>query len=418
MKKKLLFITSRLLWPIDGGRKMSLNYYCKGLHEQFGYDIYLYCFLESGQRYDGVHPDYIREVYIAEEVRTGDKIYNLFAKTLLLEKWPVQCSLYYSKANCKKIKDLCDRIKPMVVFTEMIRTAIYFDSFAGNEVKTVANLDDLLSKRYLRQAAARQSKANMAGAYSGKLPGIINQIITNPILKRRFLKYEAKHCEIWERKFYSLYDHVMFTSQMETKEINENMHNNKALTLSVGIDYDLFASKIETDIKEPDSMSYVGNFNVATNIDTLKMICENILPHIKHNYKFYIIGSCPEEFQKKYASERIIFTGRVEDLVGNVKKTKIFLSPILYGTGVKTKIVEAMAMGMPIVTNSVGAEGIDACSGKEFIVENEYRKIAEAVDSLFQNEKLMKELGKAAQNFAYKYFRWEVVYKCFESAGL
>lgn len=418
MSKKLLFITSRLLWPVDGGRKMSLNYYCKGLHEQFGYDIYLYCFLESGQQFDGVFPDYIKKVYIAEEVGLAEKVKNLLCKTLTPIAWPVQCALYYSRSNFLKIREICEEIRPDVVFTEMIRTATYFDAFNKNGIVKIANLDDLLSKRYLRQATSNRSKANVAGAYSGKLPGVVNKIISTPLFKNMFLRYEAKHCAKWEREFYKLYDFSMFTSPVETKEINEEMQDKKALTLSVGIDYELFARQIEGLVKEPETLSYVGNFKVAANCDTLRMICEDILPLVKHEYKLYVIGACPEEIQRKYASDSVMFTGRVDDLAENIRKTEIFFSPISYGTGIKTKIVEAMAMGMPVITNEVGAEGIAGVSGEHFIVKNEYAELALQLDMLLENAEKMHQMSEAAQEFAYRYFRWDVVYKTFSDAGL
>lgn len=416
--KNILFITSRLLWPVDGGRKMSLNYYCKGLHERFGYTIYLYCFLEKGQHYDGTHPDYIKKVYLAEEVSTAEKLKNLITKTAAHPSWPIQCSLYFSKINLQHIKEICQEIQPQAVFTEMIRTALYYPAFQRKNVKTIANLDDLLSKRYERQAASKRSKANVTGAYAGKMPGFLNKFLKNDFLKNYFLKYEEKRCRIWEKKIYRIYDDTLFTSPIETQEMNQKMQDHKAHTLSVGVDYELFARTIPKLKKERNSLSYVGNFKIAANSDTLKYICEEILPLVKHPYRFYIIGLCPEQLIDQYASESIRFCGRVEDLTEYVGKTQIFLSPISYGTGIKTKIVEAMAMGMPVITNSIGAEGISADSGKELIIEETSEKIAQAVDWLLDNKSVRDRLGSAAQRFVYNHFRWDIVYQAFAEIGL
>lgn len=418
MGKNLLFITSRLLWPVDGGRKMSLNYYCKGLHELFGYDVYLYCFLESDQKYEGEHPDYIKDIYIAEEISNREKIVNLITKTCTSMHWPVQCSLYFSKKNYLKIQEICNQIRPQVVFTEMIRTAVYFEAFNRSGVKTIANLDDLLSKRYRRQSLYIRSQTNVAGAYSSRLPKFVNKIMSNPAVKNKLLRYEAKHCEKWEQQYYNMYDFCMFTSPIETTELNEEMQGKKALTLSVGIDFDYFARPMNDLTKEPNSLSYVGNFKVAANCDTLKMICNEILPLIKHKCKFYVIGTCPDDMRKQYASDNVIFVGRVDDLAASIRKTEIFFSPISYGTGIKTKIVEAMAMGMPVITNDIGAEGIAGNSGKHFIVANDYGELATQVDYLLDHHDLMNMMGHMAQKFAYQYYRWEVVYQSFYEAGL
>ena len=300
----------------------------------------------------------------------------------------------------------------------MIRTAIYYNAFHRPGIKTIANLDDLLSKRYRRQSSYSNSKMNVAGAYSSRLPGFVNNIIKNPVIQNIFLRYEARNCEIWERKLYELYDFCMFTSLIETDEINMKMQGNKALTLSVGIDYDYFARPMENLEKEPYSLSYVGNFKVAANCDTLKMICEDILPLVKHDYKFYVIGSCPDFVRCKYENERVIFVGRVDDLAERIRKTEIFFSPISYGTGIKTKIVEAMAMGMPVITNDIGVEGIPGSSGIHFIVANDYGELAEQVDMLMNDHEQMERIGSMAQEISYQYYRWEVVYQSFYEAGL
>ena len=418
MKKKLVFITSRLPWPIDSGRKMSLSYYCKGLHEIFGYDIYLYSFLEHDQIYDGNHPEYIEKVYIAEPISKINKIINIIKKSIFGKKWPFQCSIFYNKKNFKKINEICKEIKPDVIFTEMIRTAEYYEAFKDIDAIKIANLDDLLSKRYFRQSKI-QTTSNAAGNYASNLPSIINKILKNSKIKNMILKKEGKLCEKWEKKFYEMYDYSMFTSPIETNEMNSIMKNNKAKTLSVGVDYDLLSRDIIDLKKEDNSISYIGNFNVAANVDTLDMICNKILPLLKHNYKFYIIGSCPEKIMKEYnKNENIVFVGRVEDLTEYIRKTQVFFCPISFGTGIKTKIVEAMAMGMPIITNDVGAEGIAATNGKELIIENDFNNLAKCLDNLLENCTLREELGKNAQQFAYDNFRWEVVYKSFEDIKL
>lgn len=419
MNKRLLFITSRLLWPIDGGRKMSLNYYCKGLHERFGYDIYLYSFPENGQSLNSKFPEYIKDVRIAKKISFYEQIINVIYYSLGKKKWPLQCSFFYSKENARVISDYCDEIKPDVIFTEMIRTATYIDAFRDKAIIKIANLDDLLSKRYIRQCTSKFSNANVAGAFSSKLPSFLSSLIRLNWVKKILLLYESKHCVKWEQEVYKEYNHVMFTSPIETNEMNKMMGENKAITLSVGIDYELFSRPIAELEKEKNSLAYVGNFKVATNCDTLKMICEDILPILKHEYKFYVIGLCPKEIIDLYSvNPNIIFSGRVEDLAVAVRKSEVFFCPIAYGTGIKTKIVEAMAMGMPVITNDIGAEGIAAENGKHFVVANEPEELVDQLERLFDNQEIRNEIGHNAQNFAHEYFRWDVIYEAFNLANL
>lgn len=398
---------------------MSLNYYCKGLHQRFGYDIYLYSFPESGQNFDGKLPEYIKDVRIAEKISFCQQIINVIYYSLGKKKWPFQCSFFYSAKNASAISDYCEEIKPDVIFTEMIRTAIYINVFRDRAAIKIANLDDLLSKRYIRQSSSEFFNANVAGAFASKLPSFLNSLMQFKWLKKSLLHFESERCAKWEQEFYKEYNYVMFTSPIETNEMNKLMGESKAITLSVGIDYELFSRPIEELKKEKNAFAYVGNFKVAANCDTLKMICEDILPILKHDYRFYVIGLCPKVIIDRYsANPNIIFSGRVEDLAIAVRKAEVFFSPIAYGTGIKTKIVEAMAMGMPVITNEIGAEGIAAENGEHLIVTNNPNDLAFQLERLLDNYEVRNKVGHNAQKFANEHFRWDVVYKAFDLAGL
>lgn len=419
MKKKMIAILSRYLWPVDGGRKESLNHYLKELYDNYGYDIYLMCFMEYGQKINARDfPYYIKNVIELKEVPTLEKIRNLFEKSFGKSKWPFQCSLYYSKENLETIKKMVEYLKPDVIFTEMIRTCTYFDAFKDSEALMLANLDDLLSVRYLRQSEMSECKANMAGSYSNKLPPLIAKFINTSVFKRIVLRLEAERCQKWEKEIYKLYDFSLMTSDRESKILNDKMEGEKAKTLSVGIDYNYYSEKLNLK-RDEKGLSFLGNFDVAANQDTLDMIIKDVLPYIQSDYNFYIIGKCPYWITDKYkVNTKLHFCGRVDDVRMYIKKTSIFLAPISYGTGVKTKIVEAMAMNMPVITNSVGAEGIYAQTGRDYIVYDDPQKIAQSVDLLLNNPSLAHEIGENAGKFVYAKFRWDKVLAVYKEIGV
>lgn len=420
MKRKVFFaILSRYLWPIDGGRKESLNHYFKELYDNYGYDIYLMCFLEYGQsvKNDEI-PYYINSVTALNDVNSSEKLKNVLLMSLGKRQLPFQCALYYSKENAELIQKYVRDLKPDVIFTEMIRVCAYYDVLKNSKAMLLANLDDLLSDRYMRQRDSLNSKANFEGAYSGKLPSFLSKVINSKSVKKQILGMEAKRCALWEKKYYELYDYVLMTSDVERDKLNQSMVSNKAKTLSVGIDYDYYSQPVAVE-KNPIGLVYHGNFNVAANADTLEMVVNEILPLIKHDFHFYIVGKCPEQIMTKYEKdERIEFCGRVDDLREYIERAAVYLAPIAYGTGVKTKIVEAMAMHMPVITNSVGAEGIYGEPGRDYIVCDESTEIAKAVNLLLDDRVLAGEIGENAAKFAYNNFRWDKVLSVYREIGL
>lgn len=412
MTKKLLFITTRLFWPTDSGRKLSLYYYCKGLHDKYNCDIYIYSFLENGQSATDVEkkPIFIKEIKLAMPILSKEKIKNLLCKTMVKRQWPIQCSLYYSKENKQQIEHYCMQIKPDYIFTDMIRTAMYYTAFNTVPALKVLDMDDLLSVRYERQLHS-QYNSNVSGQYSGQLPRFIRKVIVNRFVKNLVLTIEKILMKKAELYYAHLYDKVIFVSKAETSYLNERLPQ-KAVTIPVGIN-SLKSDQLNL-LPEKNMLSFVGNLKVAANIDSLKWIVEDILPKINHKVKLLVIGKCPDYLRKQYQNNKnIIFTGRVNDLAAYVRRSQIFLSPLLYGTGIKTKILEAMAMGVPVVTNNVGAEGLDVQNRREFWVEDTPEAIAAKVDELLDDYRLALTVANRAKKVVEEKYDWNEIWKQF-----
>ncbi|MBQ8885439.1 MAG: glycosyltransferase [Clostridia bacterium] len=416
--KKLLLVATRLFWPTDSGRKVSLYHYCKGLHEKYGYDIYVYSFLEAGQT-DALiddKPDFIKEVRLAKPIGGLKKLTNLFFRSLF-GGWALQNSLYYSGGNVCAIKKYAKEVAPEVVIVDMVRLAPYFKAIKKLPAKKILDLDDLLSKRYLRQAAADENHAQILGTYGGYASFSSKKILSGSKSKQFVLKTESKRVRRAEIKYGKLYDGVIFVSEKETAEFNALLGAEKAVTVRLGVDYDYYSGG-ESPEKEKGAIAFLGNMRFAPNVDSLHFIAAHILPALDFDYKLYVLGVCPDEIMASYKNnERIVFLGMVEDVRPVIKKCELFLSPIAYGTGVKTKILEAMAMGVPVVTNSVGAEGIDAQYGVHFLVENSAAETAMIVNGLIGNKEKLAELAENGQKLAKEKYRWEEIYGSFAALG-
>ncbi len=419
--KKLLFVTTRRFWPVDSGRKLTLYHYCRGLYEIYGYEIYIYSFLEAGQTPENAEPTpcFIKEVVYSNKIGSAEKIKNIISKTIFRkDKFPFQCSLFYSKKNFISISEFADKIRPDTVIVDMVRLAPYYYSFRNINCKKILDMDDVLSLRYERQAQNKVSEANFLGNYGKEVSSGINRILNLRIFKNAFLKFESKLMKKAEEKYTLLYDNIILVSEKEAEYVNKATGTEKAIAIPVGVDYDYLSENI--DVKAiNNSLSFMGNLNVAANVDSLDIIIRKILPVIENEVTLIVIGTCSEEIESKYKDvKNVEFTGRVDDFRSYIKTSKVFLSPIAYGSGIKTKILEAMAMGMPVVTNSIGAEGLDVKDGRELIVKDDYTEIVSAVKELLNNEALRKDLGERGQKFVQQYHDWNVVYKVFMEMGM
>lgn len=417
MKKKILFVATRKFWPYNSGKEYTLYYNCKGLAEIYGYEIYLFCFTDKETDVTSVVPDFIKEIRYVQVPGIKKSIGTVLGKTLGKEKWPIQLSLYYNREIEEKLYQYYSAVQPDVLIIDMIRLVPYIERFEKKQLRRILIADDLLEKRYKRQMESGNSGGSVVGYFSHNLPPFLNKLIDSSIMRNLILKFERKRILSYEKRLVDKFDFITFISEIETKEFNSMCCTNKGITLTLGADMEYCAEDIFITRHE-DALSIVGNFYYPPNYDSIINICENILPLIKRNVTLEVVGKYPPELAGRYASDKVHFWGYVDDVREIVESTAIFLAPIAYGTGIKTKIVEAMAMGMPVITNSFGAEGLSAVAGKDLIVCDDNRQIAELVDMLLVNPKKREELGDSAQKYALKWHSWEKVYDAFGRMGL
>ena len=415
--KKILYISSRIFWPPVGGHETEMYHYCRGLHEKYGYEVDIYAF--GKEESTSKKPDFIDQVVLASNIGRIEKIKNIVFKSFISsQKWPLQCALYFSDDNCKKILCLIENNNYDAIIVDMIRLAPYYIALNEVSCKKILDIDDMLSKRYERQLNSLSEKTNIAGNYYQNLPSVIQIILKSKLIKKAVLRVEIPRMRNAERFYSELYDKVVFVSEIETEEFNKKFGTDKAVTVSLGVDYRYYSQDLNIK-KIANRTVFVGNIGTPANADSIRMIVKDILPLCKKLKSFVCIGKCPDEVIDEFKGiEKISFTGMVDDLRPCTEEGMIFLAPLAYGTGIKTKILEAMAMGLPVITNSIGAEGIWAENGKHWIVSDDPREIAMYVDELMESQERCEELGQNAKKFIEENFQWDIIFEQFKKLGL
>ena len=184
----------------------------------------------------------------------------------------------------------------------------------------------------------------------------------------------------------------------------------------LGVDIEAFAASAE---KRPRTFGFVGNMQVAANVASLDNIVKNILPHINTPYTFEVAGPVTDEVRERFKNiQNLTFLGEVPSLAPVLGSWQFTLCPIAFGSGVKTKILEAMAAGLPVLTNTVGAEGIDAQHGQEFFVFTDPNALADTASRLLDDPDTCEAMGRAATRFVRENFSWERAFRAFSKLNL
>jgi glycosyltransferase involved in cell wall biosynthesis len=162
----------------------------------------------------------------------------------------------------------------------------------------------------------------------------------------------------------------------------------------------------------PDSLLFVGNFKHEPNSDAMLWFCREILPLIWKEApaaRLRIVGDAPLQIVRDLASERIEVVGYVPDLRPYLCTSWVSVAPLRYGGGMKGKIGEAMAAGLPVVTTSTGIEGFGLTPGKNVLVGDNPRDFCAAVVKLLRDESTYDAVRKAGWKYVSDRFSVEAV---------
>jgi glycosyltransferase involved in cell wall biosynthesis len=194
---------------------------------------------------------------------------------------------------------------------------------------------------------------------------------------------------------------------------------NKAASVRVirnGVDIHYFSSKcVEEDYP---SILFSGNMSYPPNVDAALYIAREILPLIRSEIpetKFYIVGAHPPDVIKKLSkNEGVVVTGFVDDVSEYISKASVVLALVRRGCGIKNKILEAMALGKPVVTNPMGAESLCQNAKCCLAIGKNSHEIAKKTVELLKNKALREDLGRKTAEVMKKRYAWEFCSKEYE----
>ena len=228
--------------------------------------------------------------------------------------------------------------------------------------------------------------------------------------------------EDWKKKELELMkkaDVVYYPSNVEVQEIAKIDETIKAKAITAYIFEDVAIE--EYRFEQRKDIMFVGGFTHTPNADAVLWFTKEVLPAILEripDLHFYIIGSnAPLEIQN-LATDHVIVKGFVsdEELVQFYNNCRISVVPLRYGAGIKGKVIEAMRYGMPVVTTSVGAEGIEG-AGQILCIEDEVQAIASKLEELYNNDVELTQMSRKSFEYIRSNFSeesaWHIVEKDF-----
>ena len=222
---------------------------------------------------------------------------------------------------------------------------------------------------------------------------------------RKMVEFEAATCP----KF----DCVVAVSREDREQMEREYNVRNVYDVPTGVDTEFFRPNSDVT-RKPHNLVFTGSMDWLPNEDAIRYFTEQILPRIKQSVPdvtLTVVGRDPYpallELSKRDPS--VIVTGRVEDVRPYMDEAAVYIVPLRIGGGTRLKIYEAMAMEKPIVSTSIGAEGLPVTDGTEIVLADAPETFAGAVVKLLQNTDLADEIGQRAAARVRKEFGWDTV---------
>jgi GT2 family glycosyltransferase len=147
---------------------------------------------------------------------------------------------------------------------------------------------------------------------------------------------------------------------------------------------------------ERHDLLFIGGFDHDPNVDAVHHLVRDVLPRVREQVpaRLWVVGSNPPPQILAHHGDEVIVTGYLHDVADYFRMARVFVAPLRYGAGMKGKIGHALSMGLPVVTSTVGAEGMSLEDGRHALIRDDAESFAGAVVELYRDQQGWEVLSR------------------------
>ncbi len=222
---------------------------------------------------------------------------------------------------------------------------------------------------------------------------------------------------LYERRIVSVYQLLVAMSEDQAAYVRMLKPDARVLVSPNGVDTSRYVCKGR---RKGGTLIMVGNFAYAPNSDGFLFFVREVLPLVYQAHpevQLLVVGLAPNSsmLQTAQSDDHIRIFGPVPALEPYYAQADLAVIPLQLGSGVKLKVLEAFALGVPVVTTSVGVEGIAACHGEHCLVADSPQAFAAAIVRLLDNPLEADRLAQSAMSLVKAQYDWHDIAAAFEA---
>lgn len=380
---KILAVLPRFPYPLEKGDKLRAYHQLRQLAKSN--QIYLFC-----TSHVKLSPEEIEavSVFCAEvKIVKASKFKSLLnAGFYFATGRSLQLGYWDSMSTRAAFRSFEKKVKPDVLYCQMVRTMPWVEK---SKTAKVIDYQDALSINVSRRAKMSSG------------------------LWKRILNHEAQCLEKAEQKALAVFDRHTIISRRDRRAVRKdsNIHID---VVTNGIDSDYFAP---SDVEKTADIVFCGNMQYEPNVNAAKFLVERVMPKVWRRLPdttVVLAGAEPTKAVRALAGPKVTVTGWVPDIRPCYQSARIFVAPMLSGSGLQNKLLEAMSLGIPCVTTIVANGTLGATSKQEILVGKCTDAMVSHIVRLLGDSSLREHLSIKGRAFVQKNYSWDESVKYLE----
>lgn len=374
---KIVFIVSRIPYPLEKGDKLRAYNHLKLLSEK--HEVTLIA-LNEGE----IHPDAdavlsrITKRFVVFEIPKLIRILSLFLA--VFRKRPFSTAYFYNKLIQINMREVIEEVNPAHIFCQLTRVSEYVRDIK-DKPKTL-DYQDAFAKGMERRAAKE------------------------PFYLRWLFRLENKRLKNYETEVFSDFENKIIISKQDRENI-DHPDKEKIVVVPNGVDLDFYKPVV---CEKKYDLLFTGNMAYPPNIESVVFLVNEILPLVKKqkpDVKLLIAGTDPVKRILALQSKNVEVSGWVDDIRESYAATKLFIAPMQISIGLQNKLLEAMAMKIPCITSELANNALGGTPGKNIIVCVRPNEYAEAILKLLENSEEAERIASAGNEFVKENYSWQ-----------
>ena len=379
---KILVALPRFPYPLEKGDKLRAYNQIKELSKNN--EIYLFCVSHTKvlpEHVEQLRP-YCQDICCVNSPKLVN--YKNIVRNYLHTK-SLQIGYWDSRKARKAVKEFVRKVRPDVIYSQMVRTMPWISRLPYPKVMDYQDALSMNTERRMDQTRG---------------------------LWHYILHFEFKMLRSTEYNAFKIFDALTIISEPDSDAI-PRPKNGEIHIIPNGVDFDFFD---RTKIPSPAGAApkwdivFCGNMGYEPNVHAAQYLVKEVMPLVWKEVPgttVLLAGANPKHGVSNLASDKVSVSGYVVDIRECYAASSIFVAPMLTGSGLQNKLLEAMAMQLPCVTTSIANDSLGARDGSEVLIGDNAEAFAAHIVSFLHDADKRASLAQSGRQYALDHFSWE-----------